>query len=266
MSGRGAGRVDGLFVYPVKGLSPQPLPSVQLEPGRAFPHDRLFALARPDGAYAPGLRRGVAKTNYYVLVREARLAGLQTHLDGATGVLAVAVRGHRVLEADLTTECGREAASAFFARVLDLPDGTAPVVAREEGRRFTDMAPDGDRAMEFVSLINLASVDDLARRAGTDVDPLRFRGNVHLAGLSPWEELTLLGREFTLGGVRLRGTSVTDRCAATEVRPGTGQRDLPVPRLLATHYGHTFMGVYAEVLDGGRLQLGDALEVGEIAA
>lgn len=266
MSGRSAGCVEELFVYPVKGLSPQPLSRVELEPRRAFPFDRLFALARPDGAYEPGLGHGIAKTNYYVLVNQARLAGLETHLDGETGVLAASVRGRRVLSADLTTDAGRGDAAAFFARVLDLPDGVAPVVAREEGRRFTDMAPDSDRAMEFVSLINLASVEDLARRAGTDVDPLRFRGNIHLAGLSPWEELVLVGREFTLGGVRLRGTSVTDRCAATEVRPGTGARDLPVPRLLATHYGHTFMGVYAEVLDGGHLQPGDALEVGEIAA
>ncbi|WP_180357703.1 MOSC domain-containing protein [Streptomyces sp. NP160] len=261
-----SGRVDGLFVYPVKGLSPQPLSSVQLEPRRAFPADRLYALARPDGAYEPGLGRGISKRNYYVLVDEARLAGLETHLDAEAGVLTAAVRGHRVLSADLTTDTGRAEAGAFFARVLDLPDGTAPVVAREEGRRFTDMAPASDRAMEFVSLINLASVADLARRAGAEVDPLRFRGNVHLSGLSPWEELSLVGREFTLGGVRLRGTCVTDRCAATEVRPGTGARDLPVPRLLATHYGHTFMGVYAEVLDGGLLQVGDELEVGEIAA
>ncbi|MGQ7295971.1 MOSC domain-containing protein [Quadrisphaera sp. KR29] len=260
------GRVEGLFVYPVKGLSAQPLASVDLQAGRAFPFDRVFALARPDGAHAPGLRRGVAKTNYYVLVQEARLAGLQTHLDGPSGVLHVGVRGHRVLTADLTTEPGRAEAAAFFARVLDLPDGVAPVVAHEPGRRFTDMAPDSDRAMEFVSLINLASVADLARRAGAEVDPLRFRGNVHLAGLAPWAELELLGREFTLGGVRLRGTSVTDRCAATEVHPGTGQRDLPVPRLLAGAYGHTSMGVYAEVLSGGRLSTGDVLEVGEVAA
>ena len=258
--------VDGLFVYPVKGLAPQPLDAVELEPGRAFPSDRVFALARPDGPYAPGLQRGISKRSFYVLVAEARLAGLDTHLDVATQVLTVGVRGHRVLAADLSDERGREEALAFFARVLDLPDGVRPVLARDAGRRFTDSAPDSDRAMEFVSLINLASVADLARRCGAEVDPLRFRGNIHLAGLSPWEELVLVGREFTLGGVRLRGTSVTDRCAATEVRPGTGARDLPVPRLLATHYGHTFMGVYAEVLDGGHLQPGDALEVGEIAA
>ncbi|MBC3763566.1 MOSC domain-containing protein [Quadrisphaera oryzae] len=259
-----SGRVDGLFVYPVKGLSPQPLTSVRLEPGRAFPGDRVFALARPDGAYAPGLQRGIAKRHYYVLAQEAALAGVRTHVDGDTGVLTADAGGER-LTADLTTEAGRADAAALLARVLELPDGVVPVVAREEGRRFTDMAPDSDRAMEFVSIINLASVADLGRRAGVEVDPLRFRGNVHLAGIPPWRELKLLGREFTLGGVRLRGTAITERCAATEVSPGTGERDLPVPRLLAEHCGHTYLGVYAEVLDGGTLQLGDGMQLGDIS-
>lgn len=263
---RVSGRVDGLFVYPVKGLSPQPLTSVRLEAGRAFPFDRLFAFARPDGAYAPGLQHGVAKRHYYVLAQEARLAGLQTHLDGDSGVLTVDAGGQRLLTADLGTEAGRADAAALLARVLELPAGVVPVVAREDGRRFTDMAPDSDRAMEFVSIINLASVADLGRRAGVEVDPLRFRGNVHLAGIPPWRELKLLGREFTLGGVRLRGTAVTERCAATEVRPGTGERDLLVPRLLSEHCGHTYLGVYAEVLDGGVLEVGDGLQLGDIAS
>ncbi|WP_194907766.1 MOSC domain-containing protein [Quadrisphaera sp. INWT6] len=259
-------RVDGLFVYPVKGLTPQPLDDVLLEPGRAFPSDRVLALARPDGPYAPGLDHGISKRSFYVLVAEARLAGLDTHLDPATQVLTADVRGHRVLTADLSREAGREDALSFFARVLDLPDGVRPVLARDAGRRFTDCAPDSDRAMEFVSVINLASVADLARRVGAEVDPLRFRGNVHLAGLPAWEELGLVGREFTLGGVRLRGMAVTERCAATEVRPGSPVRDLPVPRLLVEHYGHAYMGVYAEVVDGGRLARGDVLERGGFAA
>jgi uncharacterized protein YcbX len=167
-----------------------------------------------------------------------------------------------VLTADLGTEEGLADLRAFYARVLDLPPGVEPVVARDEGRRFTDTAHGSDRQMEFVSLVNLASVRDFAGRIGRPVDPLRFRGNVHLEGLPAWHEFALVGREFTLGGVRLRGTMPTQRCAATEVEPGTGRRDLPVPQLLSTTYGHEFLGVYAEVLDGGTLHDGAALTPG----
>ena len=44
------GRIDSLYHYPVKGLSPQPLTSVALNPGEGFPFDRNFgfALVHPD--------------------------------------------------------------------------------------------------------------------------------------------------------------------------------------------------------------------------
>ncbi|GAA0322689.1 MOSC domain-containing protein [Kineococcus aurantiacus] len=248
--------VDGLFVYPVKGMTPQPLDRVRLTPGRGVPHDRTLALARPDGEYVPGMRHGVSKRHYYVLVAEERLAGLTTHLDTATGVFTVDVRGHRVLTADLGTAGGLADLRAFYARVLDLPPGVEPVVARDEGRRFTDTAHASDEAMEHVSVVNLASVRDLAERTGTEVDPLRFRANVHLEGLEPWAEFDLVGREFSLGDVRVRGTKVTVRCAATEVRPGTGRRDLPVPQLLARTYGHEVVGCYVQVLSAGEVAVG----------
>ena len=252
-------RVDGLFFYPVKGLTPQPLPEVRLSAGRGFPHDRVIALARPGGGYHPGVRHGISKREFFVLVAEARLAGLQTHYEPGTGVFRAAVRGHEVLEADLGTDEGAEALLAFFARVLDLPEGVVPVLAREGGRRFTDTAPRSDEAMQWVSLVNLASVREFATRVGADVDPLRFRANVHLEGLDAWAELDLVGREFSLGGVRMRGTIPTVRCAATEVEPGTGRRDLPVPRLLSRTYGREVLGVYAEVLSDGVLQVGGEL-------
>lgn len=252
-------RVDGLFVYPVKGLTPQSLTDVPLTVGRGFPHDREIALARPGGEYHPGMRHGISKRQFFVLVAEARLAGIATHLDPHTSRFTARVRGHLVLDVDLGTEAGREGLLAFYARVLDLPPGTLPVYAADEGRRFTDTAHNSDREMHFVSLINLASVRDFGERIGAEVDPLRFRGNVHLTGLDAWAELDLVGREFTLGGVRMRGTKPTERCAATEVEPGTGHRDLPVPRLLHTTYGHELMGVYAEVLTDGVVAVGGEL-------
>jgi uncharacterized protein YcbX len=120
--------------------------------------------------------------------------------------------------------------------------------------------------MEFISFVNLASVRDFAGRVGRDVDPLRFRGNVHLEGLAAWDEFALVGREFSLGGVRFRGTAPTERCAATEVEPGSGRRDLPVPQLLSSTYGHEYMGFYAEVLEGGTVRDGAELGVGELVA
>ena len=47
------------------------------------------------------------------------------------------------------------------------------------------------------------------------------------------------------------------RCAATEVDPDTGIRDLAVPRIIMDAYGHADCGVYAEVVAAGEIAVGD---------
>jgi uncharacterized protein YcbX len=261
------GSVSSLYRYPIKGLSPERMPAVELEAGLAFPGDRLYALAKPHGRYDADDFSPLPKREYFVLMNTERLAGLVTKLDVATtSILTVTVGGHTVLEADLGTEQGRRDFVELYARVVDLPEGETPLLARHEGYNFTDNAPSGPRLMNSVSLINLASVDDFATRVGHAVDPLRFRGNIHLDGVPAWAERDWVGRIVRLGGVTLRVLEESGRCAATEVDPVTAHRDIPVPRLLQQHYGHDIVGVYAEVLEGGTVRDGDAVEILETDA
>ena len=259
------GVVTDLVVYPVKGLSGQPLSEVALESGRGFPGDRVLALARPDGQYVPGGRRRLPKDQFFVLLQHERLAGLRTQVDPDTGHATVSVRDHEVLSCDLSTPRGAEAFEQLFARVLDLPAERPPVLAHEPPHRFTDVSVVSEDLMHAVSVINLASVRDLERRTGLEIDPRRFRANVYVDGLPPFSELDLVGGSpGSVGQVRLGdlpATAVlnTRRCAATEVDPASARRDLPIPRLLVQHYGHAEMGVYVTVTSGGLLRVGDTV-------
>ena len=49
------------------------------------------------------------------------------------------------------------------------------------------------------------------------------------------------------------------RCAATQVNPVTAKRDLDIVAALERAFGHINMGVYAEVVAGGEITVGDAL-------
>ena len=69
------------------------------------------------------------------------------------------------------------------------------------------------------------------------------------------------GREIQLGGATLRVLKRIARCPATEVNPETAERDAnPVAELRAA-YGHSDLGIHAEVIEGGRFGVGDALAV-----
>jgi uncharacterized protein YcbX len=133
-------------------------------------------------------------------------------------------------------------------------------VLHAPGHSFSDVAK------KVVSIINLASVAALENVIAAPVNPLRFRGNLYVDDWPAWREFDLLGREISLaGGARLKVIKRIVRCAATNVDPETGLRDLSIPDTLMRSFGHADCGVYAEVVAGGEAAIGDAVRGVQIA-
>ncbi|MCU0884088.1 MAG: MOSC domain-containing protein [Beijerinckiaceae bacterium] len=254
-------RIVALHRYPLKGFSAERLPRVVLEAGGHFPADRMFAIENGPSGFDPARPEHQQKIRFLMLMKNDELARLSTLYDDAEGTLSIMHEGREVVRADLATAEGREAVERFLEGYVPAESRRGPfrVLTAPGGFRFTDSASGA------VSLINLASVRDLEARIGAPVDPLRFRGNLLIEGLEPWQEFALVGQSFeTSGGVRLAISKRIDRCAATAVDPQTGLRDLPVVRTLMTAYGHVDCGVYASIVRGGVLSEGQRLlPVGE---
>ncbi|HZH09185.1 MAG TPA: MOSC domain-containing protein [Microvirga sp.] len=249
-------RIASLQRYPVKGLSPETLETATLTKGGYFPGDRLFAIENGPAGFDPENPQHQPKIKFLMLMRNESLARLKTrYLDRIT-TLFIEEGGREVARGDLSTREGRLAIEAFFRRTMAKElRGPPKVLAAPDGFRFTDSR------RGYVSLINLASVRQLETVVGAPIDPLRFRGNVHIDGLEPWAEFDLVGQVLTAtSGVRLKVTKRIERCAATNVDPGTGIRDLQIPKSLMEAYGHFDCGIYAEVLSGGSIAVGDHFE------
>lgn len=247
-------KIDTLTRYPIKGLSGQLLDRVQLEPGQGFPCDRQFGFARPNSGFDPSNPKPLPKTKFYMLARDAKLALLSSEFDDKSGVLSI-VLPEATESFDIMTNEGKQLASQCLKSFLDLPDDETPQLFAASPHRFTDVSVVSTEMMNAVSLINLDSVRELSKAIGQEVDPNRFRGNIHLSGLAPFSELEMIGQLITIGTARLKIVKRTKRCPATEVDLSSGERNMNVPGLLQDHYGHKDMGVYAEVLDGGVVSL-----------
>lgn len=248
-------RVDSISRYPVKGLSPEVLERVRLTAGEGLPNDRRFAFAQGDSAFDPAAPAWVQKRHFACLMANARIAAIRSHYDAEAQRLHLRAEGVAPLEADLTEEASRAAASAWMTDFLGAEARGALRLVEAPGHAFTDIPN------KAVSIIGLASVQALGAHAGMELDPLRFRANILVAGSPPFAEFGWLGREIRLGGARLRVFKRTQRCAATEVNPATAERDAKPPKWLREAYGHADLGIYAEVLEGGVVAPGDELKV-----
>lgn len=246
-------RIDAIYRYPVKGLSPQHLKRVTLAPGATLPADRLYAIENGPSGFDPAAPAYFPKIRFLMLMRNERLAALRTDYDEPSHTLTIEWQGRKAAAGDLRSQEGRLAIEAFFRRFMPNELHGPPKVLFGEGHSFSDVAK------KVVSIINLASVAAVENAAGAAVNPLRFRGNLYVAGWPAWHEFELLGRELTIGQARLKGIKRIVRCAATEVDPDAGIRDVPVPRTLMDNFGHADCGIYAEVVTGGEIAIGDEI-------
>ncbi|MGZ8369266.1 MAG: MOSC domain-containing protein, partial [Rhodoplanes sp.] len=77
-----------------------------------------------------------------------------------------------------------------------------------------------------------------------------------------WREFDLVGQEIAVGPARLRVVKRIERCAATNVEPYTGLRDMNILKTLMQCFDHVDCGVYAEVIAAGEIALGDCINAG----
>ena len=245
--------VHAIYRYPVKGLSPQALDRTLLTPGQTLPADRLYAIENGPSGFDPAAPAYFPKQRFLMLMRNERLAALRTGYDEAHHTLTIETRGREAARGDLRTPEGRAEIEQFFARYCAGELRGAPRVLSGDGHSFSDVA------QKVVSIINLASVADVETLTGAAVDPLRFRGNLYVSGWPAWHEFGLIGADIAIGAAQLKIVKRIVRCAATDVDPATGIRDLSIPKTLLQNLGHSDCGVYARVLTGGEIAAGEAI-------
>jgi uncharacterized protein YcbX len=255
MTGSAAPTVTALYRYAVKGLSGEARDRVTLEAGGTMPFDRAYAIENGLGRFDAENPRHLPKITFLILMRDERLATLATTFDDATETLIIMRAGKQVARGQLSTPLGRKMIEQFFAAYMKAELRGPPKVVFAPGHTFSDVA------FKCVHVVNLATVRDVERVMGRRVDPLRFRANVYIDGIPPWAELGWVGRELSLGDVRTKVVDLTGRCDATNVDPQTGARDMGLPTLLLRTWGHSDLGVYAKIVEGGELSVGDEVAV-----
>lgn len=246
-------RIESLYRYPIKGLTAEPLLATTVEAGGCLPFDRAYAIENGGGRFDPLRPKYLPKINFLMLMRNERLASLRSTFDDATETLTIYRDGSQVAQGQLKTPIGRQLIEQFLSSyfVRELRGG--PKIVHATGHSFSDVP------MKCLHIVNLASIRELKRVAGRDIDPLRFRANVYIDGLEPWREFEWVNQNLQIGDAELAVLLRTERCDATNVDPETATRDMSIPSLLQRHWGHTDFGIYAKITKGGEISIKDEI-------
>ncbi|MFV0472750.1 MAG: MOSC domain-containing protein [Pikeienuella sp.] len=244
------GRLAAIRRHPVKGLGEESLTSVALAPGRHLPHDRAWAVAHGKSAFDPAAPAWVARRNFVVQANSPEMARIACAMDEATGAISLSHPALGALKADPATEGAR---IADWVAPVAAGSGPGPyiLVRQPESGALTDIAD------AHVSIGSLATLRALSALAGRELAPIRFRMNLWLDGFEPWAEFDWIGREIAIGGAKLTVTARVARCNAPAASPESGTRDIAVTKLLHANFGHMDFGVYAQVMKGGAVAIGD---------
>lgn len=267
-------RVVALFRHPIKSFTPELVEAITVQPDGRVAGDRVLAFRFADATH-PEERDGLdhwPKAKGLASQDFPDLARLQVSYDEAARRVRIDLEGELLVEAGLDSDGRAQLAEAVTQFVRETPD--SPRLERP-GRLPLTLVGDGvtsrfqDRAEGYVSVHGQASVHALGDALQMSIDARRFRSNVVIDGVGPWDELEWTG-DVRIGEVSFRAAGPIVRCLATHANPDTGVRDAKVLTTLTSSFaqqkptlGRLLLPGWAEgdTHAGGVIRIGDEVQV-----
>lgn len=253
-----SGTVARISIAPVKSLGLVHPDAVDLDV-HGVVGDREFAVIDAEGKLANGTKHGPLVRVRSSYDGERLVMVLPDGTEVADGVRL----GDRVPAVFYGEERGARLVEGPFAAALSAVDGSPLRLVRMDDGEGVDRPGDG-----LVTLLSTAALEAMADQAGEveGVDGRRFRMTFLLDGVPPHEEDRWIGRDVRIGGAVVRVAGNVGRCSITQQDPDTGVKSFDTLKLIQAARGQLPtteplpFGVHAEVVEPGRVAVGDAVE------
>lgn len=260
------GRIAALYRFPVKGFTPGVCETLTISDDGRVAGDRVLGVRFADTAVSDDAWS--RKTAMVALENTPGLARLEVRFDAETDRLCVSLGGDPVVD-DLLDSEGRKGIAAAVERYViaqeinPLRDHPERLPLRMVGDGITPRYHDSEFGQVTLhGRETLAAVE--AALNGAEVSELRFRSNVAVEGVDPWEEQEWIGQTIRVGSVRFNVVRAKFRCLATHANPKSGERDLPILNTLIRLLPRerpTFAVAMVPTGKGGEVRVGDQVVV-----
>lgn len=243
-------QVDQIWRYPIKSHGREELSCAKMVAGETLPWDRAWAVAH-EHSDADGTKWASCQ-NFSRGSKAPSLMAIRSQFDEKTNAITLK---HPNLP-DLTFNPDNEQQKFL--------DWAGPLIPsnRSQSARLVRSQKNGltDTDYPSISIGNLASHRAVCQKFGRELSLARWRGNIWINGLAPWEEFDWIGKRIKIGSVIFLVKERVIRCMATTANPDTGVRDADTLGVLDT-WGHRDFNVYAVAETSGEIRLGDAVSV-----
>jgi uncharacterized protein YcbX len=246
-------QITQIWRHPIKAHGFEALTSTKIKAGQTMPWDRVWAATHEATKVGDGSWERCS--NFSRGAKAPALMAVAAKLDEHSATLTLTQPDHP----PLTFQPDRAEDVARFVDWVHpmMPEDRAATAGliRVTGQGMTDTP------FPSISLGNLASLRALSQKIGQDLDQRRFRINLWVDGLAPWEEFEWPGRQIAVGDCAFKIEDRITRCTSTMANPDTGRRDADPLRALDAGWGHQDFGVALIAETDGQLNIGDTLEL-----
>lgn len=232
--------------YPIKGFAGEALQNTLVHSLKTLPGDRQHALQYADRI--PPISEGWRPKKYFLQSVQTNLCS-EIHIEWTSDLVHFDYHGK-------TLKIPRDALDhgAFANWISSLvPElGEFNLETLETG--FTDERD------AYVSLVNRSTVTAIAEATKTSDHPERYRGNLLVDGVRPFDELNWVGQTLQIGTATFEVVEPIVRCKATEC-DWHGSRTEGFLDRLDQQLDTDICGLFLRAVSDGEIQITDQLKV-----
>ena len=257
--------ISSINYCPVKSVSFQSIEKCEIKKDVGIIGDRIFAFAKDldlDKAQlfekSPEERKG--KWNKVLTLKNSPVLNKYNFLF-KENKLTLTFKDKEILTINASELSERQLLSN---KILELENSLKkPIVLmkNEELPFFDTSISNKVDFVNSVSLLNIQSINDFQKKIDKKVEISRFRGNICIDGIKPWEEREWMGKTIKINNISFKVEKNIPRCVAINLKPATDDNSLNLLQSLKKNYNHFEMGIYLTALDDGVINLGDKVEI-----
>ena len=251
--------ITKLYFSPVKSLSFQSTNQCEIIKHVGIKNDRLIAFTRnADIKTSEILEKKSASRNhkdFLSLKNTISLNKYSFYLDGRKLILSS--KDSKILSINLDKKNDH---NLLCKKLIELEDSIKEPTYLLQNREFPFFdTTHSKETHNTISLINLNSIKEFSDKISTEIEFQRFRGNIYIDNIKPWEERKWIGKIISINDIKFKVDMHIPRCSATNLKPQTDRNTINLPLQINKIYKHSDMGVYLKPLENGIININDKI-------